>query len=331
MDFKNYELSDIHKGIKNPNRTKEEIINIISNLIFNFKAKTSVDIMSEDWDNLIILDACRYDVFFEVICDFDGISGSMDYRITKASRSKQFYQKNFDSIEFYDTILITANANVEHISDLFFKTVKTYGLEDRYSESSARKYMGFWPDIVSEESIRQHKKHPDKKLVIHFMQPHAPFISETAIEAYEKIRDQHDVGVKRADLMFENRPEFDNRFKAVSKHVGSWYDLRREGYISQELLKNLYAENINLVLKYVRNIINSVDGKTIITSDHGEFLGENGRFGHPSYMGEIEVRQVPWFTVENLSRRKVSFGSPVGSTKIDANIVNNNLKALGYK
>ena len=287
--------------------------------------------MSADWDNLIILDACRYDVFLEVMCNFDGISGSMDYRITKASRSKQFYQKNFDSMEFYDTILITANANVEHISDHFFKTVKTYGLEKRYNESSASKYMGFWPDIVSEESIRQHKEHPDKKLVIHFMQPHAPFISETAIEEYEKIRDQHDVGVKRADLMFKSRPEFDDRLKTVSTHVESWYGLRREGYISQQLLENLYAENINLVLKYVRNIINLVDGKTIITSDHGEFLGENGRFGHPPYFGGNEVRQVPWFTVENLSRRMVSFESPVGSTKISTNIVNNNLKALGYK
>jgi hypothetical protein len=332
--FKNYDLSDIYEGIKNPHKIKRELnfyINKANNAIYHIKAKRSVDIMSEDWDNLIILDACRSDVFSEVISGFYGVSGGMDYRITKASRSKEFYEKNFDNNEFYDTILVTANPNIEHISDSFFKTVKTYGLNDRYNESSAKKYMGFWPDIVSEESIRQHNKHHNKKLMIHFMQPHAPFISETAIQEYEKIRNQYDVGVKRADLMFENRPEFENRFKTVSNHVSSWYGLRRKGYISQHLLEDLYAENIKLVLEYVRDIIDSVDGKTIITSDHGEFLGENGRFGHPQSAGGVEVRQVPWFTIENSSRRKITNEPPAGSTKVDADTVSSNLEALGYK
>jgi len=40
-------------------------------------------------------------------------------------------------------------------------------------------------------------------------------------------------------------------------------------------------------------------GKTIITSDHGEFLGEHGYYGHEARKSEDPVlRVVPWLEMD---------------------------------
>jgi len=47
--------------------------------------------MQRDWDNLIILDACRYDYFKE----YNEISGDLEPVVSKASHSLQFMEKIF--------------------------------------------------------------------------------------------------------------------------------------------------------------------------------------------------------------------------------------------
>ncbi len=45
-------------------------------------------VFREDWDNLIVLDACRHDLYEEV-------NGETDHRITLGSRTMEFLEKNF--------------------------------------------------------------------------------------------------------------------------------------------------------------------------------------------------------------------------------------------
>lgn len=46
-------------------------------------------IMEKDWDNLIILDACRHDLYEEMKRE------KIDKRVTLGSTSKEFIEKNF--------------------------------------------------------------------------------------------------------------------------------------------------------------------------------------------------------------------------------------------
>jgi hypothetical protein len=59
-----------------------------------------------------------------------------------------------------------------------------------------------------------------------------------------------------------------------------------------------YAENLNCVLTHIVDLIHHLKGKVVITSDHGELLGEYGVYGHTPNSNLKILRQVPWLEVE---------------------------------
>ena len=64
-------------------------------------------------------------------------------------------------------------------------------------------------------------------------------------------------------------------------------------------LRRFYLSNLEIALEEVSKIVKRCPGKIVITSDHGEFLGEGGFYEHPtSYDFEI-LRKVPWLEVRN--------------------------------
>ena len=63
----------------------------IHSLIFQHRYGPGIDVMDQDWDNLIILDACRYDYFKKQI----EIEGELEPVTSKGAHSSEFIQKNF--------------------------------------------------------------------------------------------------------------------------------------------------------------------------------------------------------------------------------------------
>ena len=59
-----------------------------------------------------------------------------------------------------------------------------------------------------------------------------------------------------------------------------------------KLLKKGYEDNVILVLRCVDELIEYLEPPLLITSDHGELLGEYGLYGHPN-LSLPELRQVP--------------------------------------
>jgi hypothetical protein len=62
-----------------------------------------------------------------------------------------------------------------------------------------------------------------------------------------------------------------------------------------------YIINLKLVLENVAILVQNIltdnpKARIVITSDHGELLGENGKFGHG--IEHPIVRVIPWFEVE---------------------------------
>ena len=64
------------------------------------------------FDNLIILDACRYDLFEAEIKNFN-IKGKLEYRISRGSNTGYFLRENFEHKDLQpilkEIIYITAN------------------------------------------------------------------------------------------------------------------------------------------------------------------------------------------------------------------------------
>lgn len=77
----------------------------LNNLYSRFRYGSGTHVMDEDWDTLVILDACRYDMF-ERRVPFDG---KLDDRYSLGSTSEEFLEQNFSDSTYHDTVFVNAN------------------------------------------------------------------------------------------------------------------------------------------------------------------------------------------------------------------------------
>lgn len=210
------------------------------------------------WDNLIILDACRYDFYREKI-------GNIDYRITLGSNSRDFIRETFSERDCSDTVYVSGNA---HTDPKIFKEI-TGKYPDEVFHEIFQVHTNDWKDgegpdteAVVRDAGTANKLFPDKKLIVHFMKPHSPFI------------------VKDEDLEI------------------TWEKVR-QGEISSERAVNAYERNLDYILDGpLKDLLEILDGKTVVTADHGQFLGENNRWAHPGGCNEVPLRRVPWHEIK---------------------------------
>jgi len=139
-------------------------------IIFRWKFKRrygrGLDVMQEDWDNLIILDACRYDTLEE----HTRFEGKVQKVVSAGKNSWEFMTANFVGKELHDTIYVTANPYSARINEsVFFKLIS---LIDDWDENIGT----VLPEDVTQKAIEVSENHPDKRLIIHYMQPHTPHI-----------------------------------------------------------------------------------------------------------------------------------------------------------
>ena len=212
----------------------------------------------EDWDNLIILDACRHDLYQAVT------GNDVNCRISCGSVSEEYVRHNFSEGDWKDTVYINSNP---YLSDSKLNSIT--GRENIFHEKFDTIDEG-WdeelttvpPDAVRQDAETAAKLFPDKRLIIHFMQPHHRFLTDDG--------------------------------KTARKSSKYSYDIANSGRVDKEAMIEAYKENIEIVMDQVEELLPELEGKTIITSDHGELLGENGLYGH-FYDNQVkELRKVPW-------------------------------------
>lgn len=138
-----------------------------------FRNNEGVYIMNEDWDYLIILDACRYDVFENEIKHRKLAKiGKLEYRISRGSDTSTFLLENFKGKYYDDVVYVTANPFVDMlVKDSFYKVIPVW------NKGWNEKYNTVLPSTVYEYALNALRKYPNKRLIIHFMQPHHPFLS----------------------------------------------------------------------------------------------------------------------------------------------------------
>lgn len=274
------------------------------------------DISEGDWDNLLILDGCRYDLYRETIKGMTDLDGELKGVRAAGSSSSEFFSSNFVNLgnEFHDTVYITANASIQNHSDDVF-----YAKHDLLTDGWDDEYETVLPDTVVKSTLNGHRRYPHKRIIAHFMQPHYPFLGETG----EKI--EHS-GIRKLD---ENG-------EPVGKLERSVWSLLKHGEISRELVWNAYRENLEIVLDSVKELLRGLDGKTVITSDHGNLVGDwigpipTRGFGHPSHLHTEKLIRVPWHIVTRGNRREVIKESPISTESPSESVVKHRLRELGY-
>ena len=291
MDLPKLSTSSILKGVQNPQRALLEL-----NKIYHVKVRgrTGINVIEEDWDNLIILDGCRYDIFEEE----NHIKGELKPVYSKGSQTVQFLKNNFNSDLFPEVVYVSANPNLSYIDAKFCDRIRLW------QEDWDQDLQVVPPSSVTDRAIEIAEKYPNKRLIIHYMQPHFPFIGDYGQELYSEgeIKHHHD----------------GNKF------------YRQLDNINTKKFKQAYRENLQIALPHVKKLIQNLRGKSVITSDHGNEFGHLGVYGHPSNTATKGLLRVPWLSIDKKKRKQIQSGSAsIGAVEKDSE-VREKLKRLGY-
>ncbi len=258
----------------------------VATSLFNrkYSRRKAIRIMEEDWDHLIVLDACRYDMFREIVDENAG------YAISGGCNTKEWMIWNFKRI-YRDVVCIAGNPhlagiNLEktlgHIPFHKVYEVWDYGWDDSLKTVSSR--------AVTESAIKAVGKFPDKRLLIHYFQPHHPFIAD-------KYLLEKDEGTwKTMDELLWGDAKL------------TVWDYAQKGQIPIERVWKAYKDNLRLVMKEVRELLEHLDGKVIITADHGNHVGEYWIYGHRYGVRTEQLVKVPWHVLKERKAKKVKTG-----------------------
>ena len=161
-------IRNIIKNWKHPYFVRNALLYKFLSILY--RKNNGFFIFNEPWDNLIILDACRYD-FFEEQFNKQKIGGNLEKKISRGCHTISFLSENFNKDKYNDIVYITANPHVDLLlKDKFYKIVSVW--KDGWDE----KEKTVLPETVYEYSLDAIAKYPKKKKIIHFMQPHYPYI-----------------------------------------------------------------------------------------------------------------------------------------------------------
>jgi hypothetical protein len=272
-----------------------------------------VDVFAEDWDNLIILDACRYDTFARL----HNLPGDLSMRESRASTTPEWIRANIDGRDLRDTVYITATPQIhrhEDINHTFYKVV------DVWRDGWDNELRTVPPEPVAEAALAAAADNPHKRLLVHFLQPHYPFIGEIGRERF----DYDDVGLVGEETTDGDREKF---WDTVGTAVND---------VPRPVVVEAYEENLRLVLPQVKRLLTELGGKTVITADHGEMIYERAWpvpmliNGHPGGIYTSSLVEVPWHVHTNSPRRQTRSAQEAGDAEVDSETVKRRLRDLGY-
>jgi len=305
-----YSRSQLRRGLRNPNLFFRELNRLYHRRLYSRKYNTSgVDIFYEDWDNLIVLDACRYDLFRD---RYRG-EGKLEDRISRGSSTTEWLRGNFKDEKLLDTVYITANPQFYRHQDWLntrFHAVEHIWKEEGWDESR----MTVLPETTTKSALEVAEEYPSKRIIIHYIQPHYPFLTE------------------------DKQPFDDEQAFFNPDEVDSWIQMMTgELNTDREVIWQAYQETLDRTLPLVEKIITKLEGKSIVTADHGNMVGDRARpfpireWGHPRGIYTEELVKVPWLVIDN-ERREITVEEST-DTQIDIadDTVKERLADLGYR
>lgn len=278
--------------------------------------------LESDWDYCVVLDACRYDVFSEVYGEY--LDGALEKRRSVGSSTPEWAYRTFTDHHdiayfsgnpFINSLGIPLNelkwgascdyewAAADHISEVF--DVWKHGWDEE---------LGTVPPGSLAASLREHPEAVERaeRTVLHYMQPHAPYLSRGKGQKLKQIRkgiDRQGRGEASADggtlsvIGDTIRPKVESALDGskFAQKAGLWLeldptDLVRNG--TREAAMGLYEENLRIALESVADLVSDLDGSVVVTADHGEAFGEEGVWEHHIETPIPALVEVPWLELE---------------------------------
>lgn len=227
---------------------------------------------SDDEWLLIIFDALRYDTF-------DHFMGEAEVQLTVSPAVATHAWMKTVWPDTYDVCYVTASPLVgEHNLSTYNGAEHFDSMVEVWKDTWDKEVRTCRPEPVTDAAMEALTEHD--KVLVHYVQPHAPYIGETEL-------------IGRADTGGGPAPHP----RDAEDNTGVLEVIRdqlKSGGITLETLRRAYYDNLIHVIERSRPIIETADRRTVVTSDHGECLGEH-TVGHN--FDCAHVRNVPWFEV----------------------------------
>lgn len=273
-------------------------------------------IHEKKWDILIVLDACRYDFFENDIRRF--LEGDLEKVISPAQHTSPWCKRIFNSedpINFFDCIYVSANPLINSEVEINNFNAKNcfHRVIDVWNWGWHEKHNTVLPSEVNKGVNQALDKYPSRKIIVHYLQPHAPYLCLVDITEnmplYFKNSKKKSNGIIKIIRDWIRWRIIDIFGMEFASDLGKKFDLSPLHPIDAALRKvgckgvrAAYRKNLEIVLKKVTDLIDVIEKKDklfdiVITSDHGELLGENGKWGHRRGLSHRKLKEVPWFEV----------------------------------
>jgi hypothetical protein len=265
---------------------------------------------------LIVLDACRYDIFNDIASEY--FEGRIE-RVRSAGHDTFEYVRLCWPGEYefpYVSGATPINSQERDYDDPHFQQ-----LYQGYVPAEHLNIVDVWdfgwdeslgtcpPEAVTDAALAQ----DSDRLVAHYFQPHAPYLG-------------------RASLLGHAGNEHASPHDGLPVDKPIWDDVER-GRISEQELRQAYCSNLWVALTEVCRLIREVDhDRIVIMGDHGEALGEWNVYSHPR-TPHPKIRTVPWIDVQGLTalgEQAAETAEPVERSRQTDGDVEERLEVLGY-
>ncbi len=271
-------------------------------------------IWESDFDVLIILDACRYDIFAQIYAKYL-INGYLVPTWSPASVTLDWLRKVWGIKYWDDIIYVTASPLINKLGML-----PQFDARKHFREIIEVWDIGWYPELITVPPqnvnlmvkslliryyLRGLRLGKDYRLVIHYVQPHAPYLGLSkltrAIINSEIATSITDVAVRKL-----RRFHGDYSIDYLLLHILS---SNLSSHRVRQLIRREYTRNLIWVLKHVAKLIRNLikyGVKIVITSDHGELLGEYGLYYHLN-LELPQLRVVPFLYIKRLKNHLKGF------------------------
>jgi len=227
----------------------------------------------DEWRTVVLLDACRFDAFERV----NRLPGRLEKRISVASCTEDWVLRCLDR-PLPDVVYVSGSPYVSrwHFEQLEVE-MRLAHLEEVWRDGWDDDLHTVPPAAIAAAFDRLLPQLPDKRFVLHFMQPHHPYIGPVRLA---KAGWRRFFGAMELDV-----PELEG---------DTPIEMLEDGKVTREEVVAAYESNLAFVLGEVQRLLSRLPRPIVVTADHGEAFGECGNFGHPCGTPLPELVEVPY-------------------------------------
>lgn len=207
---------------------------------------------------IVVMDCCRYDYFSQHFQNY--MSGLLHKTWSPASYTMAWLNASFNR-PLRDTLMISAHMGISKTQ--WNLDGASYCAADHFGDVIDGWKPGSHEGMHPVHLWNAFRANCDNPMTVAWcLQPHTPYVTQPGLET-----SQGCIALAKA---------------------GRWEELRKA-----------YTINLKLGLEFVQKIVQrSPAQRIVVTADHGELLGEDGKFGHNGHQNHPILRTVPWFEVE---------------------------------